>query len=240
MNSPVIEVTEGDVKAAEAAWARWCSTYNSTRAALESFAARLSERATDEPTDEVVEAMRAAYRNSVLSHADLYTIGLREAYKAANLWRLKEFASADRGLLVEIARLWPGHDGVNYETTTSENLLLLIRDAAQGDREKLGEFRADYQACRDAGFESPGELLAAYNHLKIIADHQSCRVAAQAQVITTAQTGPWLVTNETRSFINVYRHFDLAEFAAQHPDKGERTIWQHVDTWKTKVVKVEK
>lgn len=42
-----------------------------------------------------------------------------------------------RPLIIEIARLWPGHAGVNYDTTSDENLLSLIKDAVEFDRKKL-------------------------------------------------------------------------------------------------------
>lgn len=39
--------------------------------------------------------------------------------------------------LVEIAQMWEGHAGVDYKTTTIENLVLLIKDAVSYDRERL-------------------------------------------------------------------------------------------------------
>jgi len=35
----------------------------------------------------------------------------------------------ERKLIVEIAKHWKGHEGVDFESTTTKNLLLLIRDA---------------------------------------------------------------------------------------------------------------
>jgi hypothetical protein len=34
-----------------------------------------------------------------------------------------------REKVIEIAKMWDGHKGVNWETTTTMNLLLLIQDA---------------------------------------------------------------------------------------------------------------
>lgn len=39
-----------------------------------------------------------------------------------------------RALVIKIARIWKGHEGVNYETTTTENLLKLIEDAVEYDQ----------------------------------------------------------------------------------------------------------
>lgn len=35
----------------------------------------------------------------------------------------------NRNKIIEISKMWPSHEGVNYETTTNLNLLYLIRDA---------------------------------------------------------------------------------------------------------------
>lgn len=42
----------------------------------------------------------------------------------------------DREALVAVAKLWKGHEGVNYDTTTPEMLFLLIKDAVEGDQEE--------------------------------------------------------------------------------------------------------
>jgi|GEM_PF-3734552 len=48
----------------------------------------------------------------------------------------------ERELLIEIAKKWRGHDGVNYETTTSENLAALVSDAIDFDQNRLNLARA--------------------------------------------------------------------------------------------------
>lgn len=42
-------------------------------------------------------------------------------------------------VLLETARQWPGHEGVNWETTSLLNIARLIQDAVHGDRQKLSE-----------------------------------------------------------------------------------------------------
>lgn len=39
---------------------------------------------------------------------------------------------SERDALIQIAKTWPGHHGVNFETTTSKNIYLLIMDALKG------------------------------------------------------------------------------------------------------------
>lgn len=39
---------------------------------------------------------------------------------------------SERQALILIAKTWPGHRGVDFRTTTSENIYLLIMDARKG------------------------------------------------------------------------------------------------------------
>jgi hypothetical protein len=50
-------------------------------------------------------------------------------------------APAARACLVQLAKMWPGHEGVDWHSTTDTNLILLIRDAVEGDRKELLELR---------------------------------------------------------------------------------------------------
>lgn len=48
-----------------------------------------------------------------------------------------------RKLVVSIAQKWDGHHGVDFNTTTTENLLKLIDDAVQADHETLQTFYSE-------------------------------------------------------------------------------------------------
>jgi hypothetical protein len=66
----------------------------------------------------------------------------------------------ERELIVQIAKMWPGHAEVDYDSTTSENLLLLIRDAVTGDHCELKqcEMLETLERERKAG-KDPMELI---------------------------------------------------------------------------------
>ena len=50
-----------------------------------------------------------------------------------------------RGAIVALAQMWKGHEGVNYETTSTENLLSLIADAVEYDHKLLAAARAEVE-----------------------------------------------------------------------------------------------
>jgi len=75
---------------------------------------------------EAIERVKAGFFNK-LKEAE----AKEEVKRAA---RAKESGKTEREIVVEIAKKWKGHEGVNYETTSTKNLLLLIEDAVDYDQ----------------------------------------------------------------------------------------------------------
>lgn len=65
---------------------------------------------------------------------------------------MKNKNKTEREMLEEIAKLWLGHSGVNYETTTSEKLAELIKDAVAGDKKELQKEKTAFD---DYAFNNP-------------------------------------------------------------------------------------
>lgn len=82
-------------------------------------------------------------------------------------------------VLLETAKLWPGHDGVNWETASLLDLALLIRDAVQGDRAKIADHTRELPALTVALERSDGKITS------LVERHLVCRVCALR--IVTAQ-----------------------------------------------------
>lgn len=65
-----------------------------------------------------------------------------------------------RNLIIKIAQRWPGHQGTNYDTTSIEDLLLLIEDAVEADRMTIEQLQSrgidTERALRDAVALSAG------------------------------------------------------------------------------------
>lgn len=65
---------------------------------------------------------------------DVFVGFVLEKKDAAFIIRACNSHAPTHKLALEIAAMWPGHAGVSPETTT-ENLLLLVKDAIEGERE---------------------------------------------------------------------------------------------------------
>ncbi|MFA6063909.1 MAG: hypothetical protein WC736_15080 [Gallionella sp.] len=184
--------------------------------------------ATNEPTDEVIRAMSVA-ASPLLERGMPVGQLMREAYKAANLWLLKEpvIPSMLNSVLDEAEK-----NCEVFDPTAGK-----CHDTAKEMEDRIAEKMVDRvltnQAIKDAGFKSPGELLAAYRR----------RTMADESYFEPKKAGPWLLTGygyPLPSESSVFNDFSAAQAIAKDVGTGERTIWQHVETWRaeTKVVKV--
>lgn len=62
-----------------------------------------------------------------------------EGYEERRFPKQKRLMKTIEERIIEIAKLWKGHEGVNYETTTVADLLTLIEDAVKYDQKRLRE-----------------------------------------------------------------------------------------------------
>lgn len=99
------------------------------------------------PMDKIDEAERLAYASGTKKPSEFIAKIVEERdqlkKRVENLMgpirrvlSLRGELDSVRALVVDLAKKWPGHEGVNWETTTTESLVKLIADAVEGDQER--------------------------------------------------------------------------------------------------------